>query len=103
MVAVTAHAKVDDSGQLLYQEGIVHNMTKALEDERNKVLRNAAGSMRHFSDGISKAYERISEVTKAFNKVFHYKEECYVNSTILDIFSACGYEGEDKWHQRKRR
>jgi PAS domain S-box-containing protein len=147
-VAVTAHAKVDDSGQLLYHEGIVHNITKALEDQRNKVLRNAAGSMchylnthlmhllnskegvqelmasmdtlinnlsqgedfhetvqqmnaemkdmRYFFDGISKAYERISEVTKAFNKAFHYKEESYVNSTILDIFSACGYECEDK-------
>jgi PAS domain S-box-containing protein len=47
-VAVTAHAKVDDSGQLLYHEGIVHNITKALEDEGNKVLRNAAGSLCHY-------------------------------------------------------
>jgi hypothetical protein len=52
--------------------------------------------MRYFFEGISNAYERISEVTKAFNKAFHYKEESYVNSTILDIFSACGYESEDK-------
>jgi hypothetical protein len=51
--------------------------------------------MRYFFEGISKAYERISEVTKAFNKAFHYKEESYLNSTILDIFKAYGYEGED--------
>ncbi|MGA2403409.1 MAG: PAS domain-containing protein [Syntrophobacteraceae bacterium] len=146
-VAVTARAKVDDSGQLLYHQGIVHNITKALEDQRNKVLRNAAGSMchylnthlmhllnskdgvhelmasmdilinnlsqgegsheavqrmngamkdmRYFFEGINKAYERISEVTRAFNKAFHYKEESYLNSTILDIFKAYGYEGED--------
>jgi PAS domain S-box-containing protein len=146
-VAVTARAKVDDSRQLLYHEGIVHNITKTLEDQRNKVLRNAAGSMchylnthlmhllnskdgvselmesmdvlikdlsqaedsretvermnntmkdmRYFADGVNTAYERIAEVTKAFNKAFHYKEESYINTTILDIFRACGYEGDD--------
>jgi len=146
-VAVTARAKVDDSNQLIYHEGIIHNITKTLEDQRNKVLRNAAGSMchylnthlmhllnskdgveelmtsmddlirnlshgedfhknvqqmnstmkdmRYFFDGINKAYARISEVTRAFNKAFHYKEESYINTTILDIFRACGYEGED--------
>jgi PAS domain S-box-containing protein len=147
-VAVTARAKVDDSGQLIYHEGIVHNITKALEDQRNKVLRNAAGSMchylnthlmhllnskegvrelmesmdilinnlsqgedfqdtlqqingaikdmRYYFEGISNAYQRISEVTNAFNKAFHYKEESYLSSTILDIFKAYGYEGEDQ-------
>lgn len=147
-VAVTAHARADESGQLLYHEGIIHNITKALEDQRNRVLRNAAGSMchylnthlmhmlnskggvrdlmavmdtlienlpkgedgpesvrqmretmkemRYFFEGIDIAYDKISEITKAFNKAFHYKEEAYVNSTILDIFKACGYEGEEE-------
>ena len=146
-VAVTARAKIDDRGQLLYHEGIIHNITKALEDERNRVLRNAAGSMchylnshlmhllnskdavreqiasmdelveelarggdpreiaseikkamedlRYFFRGINRAYEKISEVTKAFNKAFHYREEAYASSTILDVFKACGYEGDD--------
>jgi len=146
-VAVTAHAKVNESGQLLYHEGIVHNITKALEDQRNKVLRNAAGSMchylnthlmlllnskgalrefmapldayldnlsqieesretalgirsvledmRYFLGGIDSAYEKISKVTKAFNKAFHYKEESYVSETILDIFQGCGYSDEE--------
>ena len=47
-VAITARAKMDDSGQILYHEGIVHNISKALEDQRNSVLRNAAGGMCHY-------------------------------------------------------
>jgi PAS domain S-box-containing protein len=147
-VAITARAKRDDSGNIIYHEGIVHNISKALEDQRNRVLRNAAGgmchylnshlmqlngsqqamveemttldelienfaewddpqetllhmkkrmgSMRTFNQGISTAYERISEVTKAFNKAFFYKEEPYSTQTILDIFRSYGYEGDDQ-------
>jgi len=146
-VAVTARAKTDEAGYLLYYEGIASNITKALEDQRNRVLRNAAGAMCHylnthlmqldgsqallgdelkdaeelmgelangapareiagrmkgvvdnmraFHEGVSSAYERISEVTRAFNKAFLYKEESYVSGTILDIFKAYGYEGEE--------
>ena len=46
-VAVTARAKIGESGRHLYHEGIIHNVTKALEDERSRVLRNAAGGMCH--------------------------------------------------------
>jgi PAS domain S-box-containing protein len=143
-VAITARAKTDESGDLLYYEGIAHNLTKALEDQRNRVLRNAAGGMCHYLnthlmqldgskdilaeemkslealidklvqggdpreiadlmkkivesmhlylEGIKGAYERISEVTRAFNKAFLYKEEPYATGTILDIFRAHGYE-----------
>ena len=146
-VATTARAKIDDSGRLLYHEGIIHNITKALEDQRNRVLRNAAGSMCHYLNthlmhllgskdairdeiaeldglveemsrgsvtkevayrikramqviheecrGVEKAYEKISEVTKAFNKAFRYQEESYVAGTILDIFKSYGYQGDD--------
>jgi hypothetical protein len=34
-------------------------------------------------------------VTRAFNKAFLYKEEPYATGTILDIFKAHGYEGEE--------
>jgi PAS domain S-box-containing protein len=146
-VAITSRAKVDESGSVLYHEGIVHNITEALEDQRNRVLRNAAGGLCHylnthlmnlggskdaladelkaldalvdqFAQGekleevvgqiktlmedmhyfhkeISHAYKKISEVTKAFNKAFLYREEAYSTSTILDIFKAYGYEGDD--------
>lgn len=47
-VAITARAKTDDSGYLLYYEGIAHNITQAMEDQRNRVLRNAAGGMCHY-------------------------------------------------------
>lgn len=145
-VTITARGKSDDSGNLLYHEGIVHNLSKALEDQRNRVLRNAAGSMchylnthlmqlggskdimaieieslleligrladgedpqdiarrmkdvvesmRYFHEGIADAYERISEVTGAFNKAFLYREESYSTGTILDIFKTYGYEGD---------
>jgi hypothetical protein len=45
-----------------------------------------------FNEAISKAYEKISEVTTAFNKAFLYKEESYSTKTILDIFKSYGYE-----------
>jgi hypothetical protein len=51
--------------------------------------------VRFFNEGINKAYERISEVTKAFNKAFLYREESYSTKTILDIFKAYGYEDND--------
>ena len=47
-IAITARAKINDSGDLLYYEGLAHNITKALEDQRNRVLRNAAGGMCHY-------------------------------------------------------
>jgi hypothetical protein len=147
-VAVTARAKIGDSGRHLYHEGIVHNITQTLENQRNRVLRNAAGGMCHYlnshlmqldgslelmageikslnallekfdreeenpreiakemkeviesflfsHENISDAYQRISEVTKAFNKAFLYKEESYSTNTILNIFSAYGYEEND--------
>lgn len=147
-VAVTARAKIGDSGRHLYHEGIVHNITQTLENQRNRVLRNAAGGMCHylnthlmqldtslelmagdikslkallekldrneeepgaiaeemkevvesflfFHENIADAYQKISEVTKAFNKAFLYKEESYSSDTILNIFSAYGYEEDD--------
>lgn len=146
-VAITTRAKIDDFGQVLYHEGIAHNITKALEDQRNRVLRNAAGSMCHYLNthlmhlltakdaireevteldalvdeisgkfapmeiahrikgiiiniqdycrGVGNAYDRISEVTKALSRAFHYEEESYVAGTILDIFKSYGYEGDD--------
>ncbi len=146
-VAVTARAKTDDSGRLLYHEGIIHNISQMMEDQRNRVLRNAAGamchylnthlmhlcsstdavgeemealdallerlaagddprdvsirmnaamkSMRYFHGGINSAYKKISEVTRAFNKAFLYREESYLSTTILDIFKAHGYEQND--------
>ncbi|NLW80811.1 MAG: PAS domain S-box protein [Desulfovibrionales bacterium] len=45
---VTARAKTDDAGYLLYYEGIATNITQAMEDQRNRVLRNAAGGMCHY-------------------------------------------------------
>ena len=146
--AVTARVKMDAAGQVLYHEGIAHNISKAMEDQRNRVLRNAAGGMCHylnshlmqlhtsqkaigeeladlsevieqsargespqetllhiksivetirtFHAGSSKAYERISEVTRAFNKAFFYKEEPYSTDTILDIFGSHGYKGDEE-------
>jgi PAS domain S-box-containing protein len=143
-VAITSRAKTDDAGKFLCHEGIVHNISKALEDQRNRVIRNTAGGMCHylnthlmtlcgsnddlgqdltsldalveklangenfkeimermqalmedahfFNESISHAYDRISEVTTAFNKAFLYKEEPYSTKTILDIFKTYGYE-----------
>ncbi len=140
-MAITARAKMNEAGELLYYEGLAHNITKAMEDQRNRVLRNAAGGMCHYLnthlaaflvarecmkediksldriaqgladggpsgdllkqmrealvslresyDGVGDAYEKIAQVTKAFNSAFlTYKEEAYLDKTILDIFQA---------------
>lgn len=47
-VAITSRAKTDDSGNFLCHEGIVHNISKALEDQSNRVMRNTAGGMCHY-------------------------------------------------------
>jgi len=74
-VAITARAKTDNSGYLLYYEGIAHNITQALEDQRNRVLRNAAGGMCHYlnthlmhilnaKDGILEEVQTLEETTQ---------------------------------------
>lgn len=138
-VDITARAKRNESGEVLYYEGIASNITQALEDQRNRVLRNTAASMCHYLnshlmhisaalDGMKEelsemderfmtsarpeekdeiwtggreavngyvrdvkfAYRKISELTRAFNSAFlTYREESYLDKTILDIFSAC--------------
>jgi PAS domain S-box-containing protein len=151
-VAITARAKMNDAGDLLYYEGLAHNITKALEDQRNRVLRNAAGGMCHYLnthlaallaskacmkediksldglvqtfadegrsgellkqmretlvsfresyDGVSDAYGKIAQVTKAFNSAFlTYKEEAYLDKTILDIFQS--YMGGEQAGEKK--
>ena len=71
-VAITARAKTDEAGYLLSYEGIVHNITQAMEDQRNRVLRNAAGGMCHYlnthlmhivsaKDGILEEVEALDE------------------------------------------
>jgi PAS domain S-box-containing protein len=52
-VAITSRAKTDDAGNFLYHEGIVHNISKALEDQRNLVLRNTAGGLCHYLNFIT--------------------------------------------------
>ncbi|WP_459825244.1 PAS domain-containing protein [Desulfomicrobium salsuginis] len=138
-VDITARAKRDESGEVLYYEGIASNITQALEDQRNRVLRNTAAGMCHYLnshlmhisaalDGMKEelaemderfltsarpeekdeiwtsgrdavggylrdvnlAYRKISELTRAFNSAFlTYREESYLDKTILDIFGAC--------------
>lgn len=64
-LAVTARAKTDDNGYLLYYEGIAHNITQAMEDQRNRVLRHAAGGMCHYLNThlmhIANALEGLEE------------------------------------------
>ena len=142
-VDITARAKKNESGAVLYYEGIASNITQALENQRNRVLRNTAAGMCHYLnshlmhissalDGMEEelsemderfiisarpeekdeiwgsgrdalsgyvrdvnlAYRKISEITRAFNSAFlKYREETYLDKTILDIFST--YRQED--------
>jgi PAS domain S-box-containing protein len=62
-VAVTARAKTDDSGYLLYYDGIATNITKALEDQSNRVLRNAAGGLCHYLNSHLMQLDNSEELT----------------------------------------
>lgn len=142
-VDITARAKKNESGAVLYYEGIASNITQAMENQRNRVLRNTAAGMCHYMnshlmhissalDGMEEelsemderfvtdarpekkdeiwrsgrdalsgyvrdvnlGYKKISEITRAFNSAFlTYREETYLDKTILDIFST--YRPED--------
>ncbi len=46
-VDLTARAKRNEHGEVIAYEGIVHNITQTLENQRNRVLRQAAGSVCH--------------------------------------------------------
>ena len=142
-VDITARAKKNESGAVLYYEGIASNITQAMENQRNRVLRNTAAGMCHYLnshlmhissalDGMEEelsemderfiisarpeekdeiwgsgrdalsgyirdvnlGYRKISKITRAFNSAFlTYREESYLDKTILDIFGACHPEG----------
>ncbi|MCE5244625.1 MAG: hypothetical protein LLF99_15665, partial [Desulfobacteraceae bacterium] len=79
------------------QEELIRELAQnaGSEEIASRMERNMA-EMHYFFEGIHKAYERIAEVTKAFNKAFRYEEESYVTSTILDIFKTYGYEGDEE-------
>jgi hypothetical protein len=45
--------------------------------------------LRESYDGVGDAYGKIAQVTKAFNSAFlTYREEAYLDKTILDIFQS---------------
>ena len=85
-VAITARAKMDESGRLLYHEGIVHNISEALEDQRNRVLRNAAGGMCHYlnthlmhlhgsQEAVLEEMESLGEVVEELAHVENCREK----------------------------
>jgi len=57
--------------------------------------------LRESYDGVGDAYEKIAQVTKAFNSAFlTYKEEAYLDKTILDIFQTYMEGDQPKEHKK---
>ncbi|NLY41684.1 MAG: PAS domain S-box protein [Desulfovibrionales bacterium] len=96
-VTITARAKLDDAGYLLYYEGIAHNITQALEDQRNRVLRNAAGGMCHYLNThlmhLANAKDGIVDELDALNGMArhlldpHHETEWLAISALLQAYS----------------
>jgi hypothetical protein len=90
--------------QLQYSNEAIHETLESLDqlvekiaEEKNPYetvnrMKGVVEDAHRFCDLVGGAYERISEVTRAFNKACLYKEESYLTSTILDIFKAHGYQ-----------
>jgi len=71
-------------------EGLVQRLGDGgLSGDLMKPMGENLVSLRESYDGVGDAYEKIAQVTKAFNSAFlTYKEEAYLDKTILDIFQA---------------
>jgi hypothetical protein len=64
-------------------------------------MREDLVSLRESYDGVGDAYEKIAQVTKAFNSAFlTYKEEAYLDKTILDIFQTYMEGDQPKEHKK---
>lgn len=106
-VAITARAKTDDAGYLLYYEGIAHNITQALEDQSNRVLRNAAGGMCHYlnthlmhivnaKDGIMEEIETLEEIV--LHTPFENAKADAWQTTMASLKAYC--EGLDQAYRK---
>lgn len=73
-VAITARAKINEAGELIHYEGLIHNITKTMEDQRNRVLRNAAGGLCHYLNShlgtLLFAKECLNEDISALEEAF---------------------------------
>ena len=94
-VAITARAKLDDSGDILYHEGIIHNISKALEDQRNRVLRNAAGGMCHYlnshlmqlmasQEGLEEEMATLKELLESLASGKHVQETIRQIKSVME-------------------
>lgn len=94
-VDITARAKKDDRGNLLYYEGIAANITQSMENQRNRVLRHAAGGMCHYlnthlmhmQNAQEGMLEELQELEQAFSQANTEALESLM-SYMQDIGSA---------------
>jgi PAS domain S-box-containing protein len=96
-VDITARAKKDDRGNLLYYEGIATNITQSMENQRNRVLRHAAGGMCHHLNThlmhIQNAQEGIlEELQDVEQSLTQTNKEVYEN--LLSYTQDIGYATE---------
>ena len=65
-------------------------MTSARPEEKDEIWRSGSDALSGYMRDVNQGYRKISEITRAFNSAFlTYREESYLDKTILDIFSAC--------------
>ena len=69
-------------------------LTSTRPEEKDEIWRSRRDALSGYVRDVSLGYKKISEITRAFNSAFlTYREESYLDKTILDIFSACRPEG----------
>lgn len=65
-------------------------MTSARPEDKDEIWTGGRDAVSGYLRDVNLAYRKISELTRAFNSAFlTYREESYLDKTILDIFSSC--------------
>lgn len=77
-VDITARVKKNESGQIRYYEGIASNITQALENQRNRVLRNTAAGMCHY---LNSHLMHLSSATDGMEEELAELDEKFMTSS----------------------
>ncbi|GAB1409683.1 hypothetical protein MASR1M90_08370 [Desulfovibrionales bacterium] len=91
-VDITARAKKNEAGQVRYYEGIASNITQALENQRNRVLRNTAAGMCHY---LNSHLMHLSSATDGMEEELTELDEKFMTSSSTEEKDEIWFSGRN--------